>query len=234
MNSNDEAVISKLQQRLYELSWKGEYGGRDGAIAVSKELFRLGSALSDQKPLSGLSSTYYSAAGNAWATAKSSGFPVKIFWMIRAFIYMKKAVHLSDTLAKEVGLSGMTPDELDVRSAILRKARRFNDALACGLNALCRIGIPWDTRVLLLIGVGETHDALKDQTMARRAYRLALELLGNVKPTTRVRYYRSHASHLCRSSEIERARQCWEEAIKIAIEYDLYDQIAKIRAESAD
>ncbi|MBX4198265.1 hypothetical protein KW782_02920 [Candidatus Parcubacteria bacterium] len=81
----------ELQARLHRLSWQGEYWGPDGAIAVSKKLHKLNEALGGHHALSGLSSTYYSAAANAAARARKSGRIKEVIWFIRAYLALRTA-----------------------------------------------------------------------------------------------------------------------------------------------
>lgn len=134
--------------------WRGEYWGDDGVLRyVEDDIQRFydGDEEVPARKLSRFSSIFYSAAGNAMANFKKE--PWKIWWAWRVLRCLHRAVRFSDRLHREVGLEGMTPDQLDVRQSVMRKARRYTDALSCIEEALGRPGeLEPHTQALLHVG----------------------------------------------------------------------------------
>lgn len=228
-NSDGCDPFERPKERLFRLSWDGNYWGENGAIALSELVYSEKMALGDQSALSGLSSIYYSAAGNAASRTRSSTFLGKPFWLLRAFRCLRKAEKLSDELERKVGVSKMSPDELDIRSSILRKAHRCDDALRCTQAGLSRSDLSPDTRVLLEIGLGEIMDEVGNNKAAGEAYARAIGFLMKIKPTTRVRYFKSLAEHYHRCKWHVPARNMAIKALKIAEDSNLTDQVVKIK-----
>lgn len=234
-NTSSDNPIESLNSRLYRLTWAGDYWGKDSAIWLAKRLFREREKRGERmQALMSLSSTYYSAAGNAAAHAcirHGSIFPnpAMLMWAIRAFLCLKKAERLSDRVQRELGIVGMNHDELGVRSAILCKAGRHREALLCTEQAMMRTGLSPDDQVLLAMGLGEIKSAVGESKDAQYAYSRAAELIPNTKPTTAVRFLKSFAEFL-NSQGGGGASNMLEEALEIARANHLDDQVLKIQS----
>ena len=216
-----EKISEGLRQGIYAASWGGELWGPLGAIKLSKLRFQALKELGDEKgALSALSSTYYTAAGNARAKGRVG----------RAFWCAIQAMLLSDDLEEKYGLRNLTPDELDIRSRILFMVWRYRDSLRVSREALSRgISSP-DTRALLEMGLAETLSALGKEIEATHAWARAIELATKVKPTTLVRVHRALAGHCFKIGDRERGHQELGMALRVAHENGLQDQIVKITA----
>ena len=220
-----------LNEAVYALTWAGVLWGRTGAIRVSRLRAEYLKVLGEEaSALSALSSTYYTAAGNAVAHAQQARGWRKHLWRARAVVCLAIAVLLSNKLERRAGLSGMTPDQLDVRASILRKARRYQVALGCIEEALRRDGLSPDTTALLEAGRGEVLYALSRSTEATVAYNHALLMCDRVRPTTSVRVLKSWGAHRIRLGERGEARRVLRDALVLAEKHHLGDQEEKIRA----
>lgn len=225
---------------VYEKSWSGEYWGRDGAIALSKKRF-LEHIYDNELPagLSALSSTYYSAAGNALSRLKTSGLFAKPLWLTRALWCFLRAVMLSEELERLGGLDEMTSDQLDIRARILFKSRRYDKALVVTEKALSRFDLAADYRVysdtrtdsiaLLLMGRAEIYYAQGLRTLAPSELALQFAEWHGVRSTTRVRLLKSRSAILRRLGYERDADVTLREAFKIAAEHGLQDQITKLK-----
>lgn len=224
------------KDRLYRLTWQGKYWGRVGAIAQAKRIYgkREKFLSANQRCLSALSSTYYSASANAAAHFRNASLFGQLFWFLRCVLCLEKAIRFSDELEELAGVGGMDHDELDIRSTILRRAHRHNEALVCTREALSRTHVPLGSRVLLEIGLGEIMDQMEKRSDADQAYLRAEVLVrkvdGVIEPTTTVRYYKSYALHYKHWGESQHAKDMLKRALEIAESNGLGDQITKINA----
>ena len=220
-----------LNEAVYALTWAGVLWGRTGAIRVSRLRAEYLKVLGEEaSALSALSSTYYTAAGNAAARVGQTSGAAKYLWLCRVVWCLVRAVVLSNRLERRAGLSGMTPDQLDVRASILRKARRYQAALRCIEEALRRGGRSPDTTALLEASRGEAFYALGMSAAATIAYAHALLLCDRVRPTTSVRVLKSWGAHRIRLGERGEARRVLRDALVLAEKHHLGDQEEKIRA----
>lgn len=221
-----------LGEAIYHLTWAGELWGPSGAIRLSKIRFRILRVLNrHDAALSALSSTYYTASGNAAARAAHARGLRKPALYLRAAWYLWRAVRLSDRLERMLGLEGMHPDQLDVRQSILRKARRHRAALRCIQEALWRENVRPHTRALLQVGRGEILERLGRRPDAAEAYQRAGKLAAGLGATDpqRMRIERDVGYYLARHGA-PRGMELLKAARRSAEELQLYDQVAKIDA----
>lgn len=231
-----QELVDALGQTIYHESWLGRYWGRAGAIALAKArcfylIVELGKT--ERNVLSGLSSTYYSAAGNAWARAKEakkSGSLMFLLWAWRAWRCLRRAVSLADRLKRSVvKLSELGGDELDVLCSVYRKCRRWEEALACATVGLQR-SPSVDSQCLLNLGVAECQEKLGREEAATHAYIQVYELEDQVSSGAKVRLLRALAGRWDRMGYNDRATRARGEARAIAISDGLDDQLAKLDA----
>ena len=157
MNVGVNTAAQQLAGQVRDLAWKGCYWGADGAIRKAERLHCLSLGQRGQSAWSALSSTYYSAAGNALARARAN-LLMAPYWLVQAYRYLEKAHRASDRAAAS-GYEPMSADELDVRQSILRKCGDLDGALACIDHALGKPGLRADTNLLLLVGRAEILEA---------------------------------------------------------------------------
>ncbi len=232
-------LVAALGEAIYHQSWLGQYWGRAGAIALARErcfclMAELGKTGRDV--LSGLSSTYYSAAGHAWARAKNakkssvvSGSLAFLFWAWRAWRCLRQAVLWSDQLEKAAGgLKNLTADELDVRCSILRKAKRWEKARAAAGLGLQKDDLSMNTRCLLLLGRAEATEMLAKDEEARVAYLQVRDLIDQLLPETQVRAWRALAGRFERMGHTDKAREARAKARALATAEGLDDQVIKL------
>ena len=151
---------------LYRKSWAGDYFGRDGAIELAKARCVRVARDNTVEAYSGLSSTYYSAAGHAYARLRQTFSP---HWAVRAWYCMQLAVDYSDKMVENAGgVHALTVDQLDIRQSIYRKAakmlfgkkrrREFTiEALRCIRLGLDEKNAQGHARGLLLVGLIDIH-----------------------------------------------------------------------------
>lgn len=226
-----QELVDGLKVTIHHQSWLGHYWGRAGAIALARaRCFYLIGELgkTERDVLSSLSSTYYSASGNAWSRAKKAEilFP---FWAWRAWRCLRRAVRLADQLKRSVvKLSELSGDELDVLCSILRKAKRWESALACAVVGLQRTGLSNNTRCLLYLGQAQALEKLGQDSASLSAYIQAYDLKEQVSPGTQVRLMRVIAGRWERSGHTERAARGRTEARTLALLEGFDDQLIKL------
>ncbi|OGG47144.1 hypothetical protein A2671_01970 [Candidatus Kaiserbacteria bacterium RIFCSPHIGHO2_01_FULL_49_13] len=144
-------TVEELSKEISEKTWSGQFWGSQGAVELERRRFNLSKREGGEASAFGAaSSTYYAAAGNAYARFKKA--PWQFWWAYRAFILRGYAVWLSDQIELKKGVTNMTPDELDVRQSILRRVKRYKEAKKCVHEALGRKNVARHTKALLLIG----------------------------------------------------------------------------------
>jgi len=219
-----------LDQKIYDLTWQGKLWGRGGAIAWSRTRYLHFKALGrGGDGAMALSSTYYTAWGNAFAQMKQVRFILKPLWLIRGIYCAFWALAWSRHAEKEIGLENMTHGQLDVRASILAKWRRYEKARRCLAKALSRKDITADSKVLVLVKLGEVCDALGKRNLAANNYWEAYRVKG-LKPTTEVRVLKSFGQHWRIIKNEKRAREHFERALILAEKNNLGDQMVKIKA----
>ena len=85
------AELLSLNAKISDLTWQGKFWGVGGALDLERErevyirsiLYKSGRPIADY--YGAVSSTYYAAAGNAWAEMHRSPFIKKPLWAVRAF-----------------------------------------------------------------------------------------------------------------------------------------------------
>ncbi len=229
----NEQRSEALKKELHDKTWRGDYWSKDGAISLALRLYGHNVMLGIPKPESALSSTYYSAAGNAYARAVKAGLCTKIFWYLRAYGCLHKAVVLSNRLAHQVGLDGMTYDELDIRASIMYKNSDYRAACASVLKGLAKLKAEKDaspdSELLLTLTLGKVLKKLGNLDASKAVFKDAELLIPRVSPKTSVRYYRALAEHQ-HEYDPAAARKSLNIATEIALEHHLDDQVAKIGA----
>ncbi len=135
---------------------------------------------------SALSSTYYSIVGTGVAQLRASTplwlGPFKVgLWVITwlplvvwCYIWMKP---LSDMVLNAITYDAMTVSQCDVRGAILRRMRHYDEAEECLNIGLCKItlGDPVHIRGLLHVGLADVYFHLGLNNLAHREVFRALE-----------------------------------------------------------
>lgn len=228
-----EDVIEGLSKAIYHLTWLGEFWGPDGVVKLDETRARYLKKIGEERrALANLQSTYYAAAGNAYAQSKKD-FPLKIMWITSASRYLKRSEKKSNELVKiSGGIKNMTPDELDVRSHILRKLKKYDGALDCIEEALSRNDVSDNSKVLLLMGKGEVFASQSLMKDAEDIYGLAESISFNsvdVPVSTRVRILKSAAQFLINKDRDNR-KDILLRAKQLAQDAGLKDQVAKIEA----
>ncbi len=222
MKENDD-----LSRTIYEKTWKGEYWGQGGVIELSwgryTKLLDIGKR---PEALSALSSTYYSACGQAVARFRASFNPV---WLFRAWWCLRQAGKLSDELERLLSLDLMSPEQLDIRARILFRQRRYALSKQVTQEALGRDGLMPDTRALLEMGLAEISDQEREPAGAQLAYGRALFEEENLRPTTTVRIYASLTRYHTRWMQWRLAQTAAEKALAIAQTHGLEDQAIKLQ-----
>jgi hypothetical protein len=192
--------------------------------------------------MSALSSTLYSVAGTAKSKFVSTK-PQTYHWLLLGVMFYS-AVRVSDRMVKlakkwEIELS---PNQLDIRQSILRRANRLDDALECIGEALEKLPEPSMTKCLLLAGMAEVHTVLLRQMKSTRPEILAIvgQITENheranrgklVEPGQTVRVYRMLAVVHERIGDHEKSVMFRGKAFLVAQSHGLHDQIAKLHAE---
>jgi tetratricopeptide (TPR) repeat protein len=164
------------KERLKELIWAGKYFGRNEAFEVMDEIFPALARENLVAALSERSSLYYSAVGHCWKQKKR-----KPWLLLKMPSLHRSSVNDSDEMQAEAGgVEKLTANQLDVRQSILRRARRYDEALQCISEALNHERIAMHTEALLYIGFGEISRKLRRSNDEAAAYREAEGLLPKV------------------------------------------------------
>lgn len=225
-----------LGRRIYDGSWRGEYWGREGVIVLSKRRFR--QRVREGKhaeALSALSSTYYSACGQAIARLKGTNIrsPHDFFDAMRLGVLVLwcawRTSFLSEIMEMRAGLANLTADQLDIRGRILLLQKRYRKAYEVTDRALDIPNLSPDTHVLLEIGLGEIANAMGRSAQAEVCYDRARAIVDGTRPTTQVRFYRSLAGHCKKNGELGLVRPYALRAMEIAEQNGLTDQLIKIQ-----
>lgn len=224
------AENNSLWQKVYDATWQGKLWGKNGAIHWSRaRCLYLESIGKKAEASSAMSSTYYTAAGHAFARAKLASFLPKIFWMAVGLWYLVWALSHSNRVERILGIEKMTHGQLDVRASILAKWGRYKKALRCLEEALSRPDITNDSRALILVKRGEVLYALHKLPLAAEAYIRASKIKG-IKATTEVRVLKSLGQHYKRLGNKKFAQENLEKALTLAEKNNLGDQVVKIKA----
>lgn len=218
-------MSASSSQQVYEKTWRGQYWGRDGVIAQAKRNITHPPTAGE---ISALSSTYYSAAGHAFAKLQTSSIFRKPFWAFRSLWCLFFAGYISNLLVQRFGLSGMTPDQLDVRARILFRQKRYGRALEATMKGLSQKDLPPDTEALLKIGLAEIQLATGYVSLAAASYGEALGLISRIRPTTTVRLYRSLADFYRKRGYHEHKKDMAAKALEVAQKHKLDDQVVKL------
>lgn len=217
----------KWGKQVYSQTWKGEYFGPRGSIAIHRKLFRSTFSAENLNPMMDLASTYYSASTHAGSRIKEC--PWGHLWLLRGLWCLFRALNLSTKYERWCSLENMTSAQLNVYASILLTAGFTNHAFKCLNLAREKPGLSDDTLVLLEIKFGEIHDCWGSPHLAKLNYEKADKLRPNTAPTTQVRYWRSVGSHHLQTGDKVAAKYCLGQGLNIAKEYDLTDQAIKIK-----
>lgn len=228
-----EKAVEGLSQAIFHLTWLGYFWGFRGVIILEEirswyVIHRLGD--NEANTLSARSSTYYAAAGNAKARAAKSFF-VKPLWLVLAVLCFARSLRLSNRLVRLVGIKNMNSDQLDVRSHVLRKVGKHEEALECIDEALFRTNVSMNSRALLSMGRLESLAKIgrnAEAEVASWGVRSFLKCL--VPVSTEVRLLRSLAAYNRGLGKEDEALKLYEEAKILASRDALGDQIKKIEA----
>lgn len=240
MRGKKDNYADDIGRKVYALTWQGKLWGREGAIAWSRSRFLyLKASGHPGDGTSALSSTYYTAAGNAFSQVSHAPLSDKFFWLFRGIWCMFRALSWSNYTQRIIGFERMTHGQLDVRGSILAKWRLYGKAEKCLHKALEKKDITDDSRALVLCKLGEVLDR-KILNRIRgddggiefgKAVRIQ-----NVKNTTRVRVLKALGAHMLRkkrSRPLDYKRVAMNflgQALEIAQSDNLGDQIIKIKA----
>lgn len=224
-------AIEGLNKAIYHLTWLGRFWGPEGVIALDEiRAHYLKEIGEKRKAFANLQSTYYAAAGNAYAQATKRRFFKKLTWLIRASQYVLNAEIMSDNVVRiSGGIEYMTPEELDIRSHILRKGKKRREALQCIEQGLSRQNVSSNSKALLLMGKAEIFAHQGNFGAADAAYAEALSLKEYIPPSTYVRILKSIAGVMTNKT-IEERKKLLQNAKLIAKEVGLRDQVEKIEA----
>ena len=237
--------LSNLREKISELTLKGLFWGKNGALALEKEGSKINKRFGFHftEFLSGISSTYYAASGNAVSLADGIPFLVtvyfRIFWLWRAWRCLRKAEIFSDKFAALRRMEDMSLGELDTRACILNKRGRRNEALALISHGIMKIltgqiGTKHDL-CLFLIHEAETITSMRrydKENKTEKNYQQALKLSEDetVPALTKVRVMKSYGKFLAENKRIDEAESMLGNALDLARENDLYDQERKLKA----
>ena len=133
---NFETDFEKLKKALSEAVERGNSWGENGTIAIGNKFFILDRIQNGPQALNNLSKIYYDAASEAAFRAKKANPLVRLFWQARANHCSKKAATLSDWFFEEVGLEGMSVQDLELRTAILWRIGRRKESFRCREEAV--------------------------------------------------------------------------------------------------
>jgi len=178
---------------------------------------------------SALSSTYYTAWGNAFSRG----------WLVSGIWCAVWALSWSNFTEKKIGLERMTHGQLDVRGSILALWYMYRKAEICLRKALEKKDISIDSRALILCKLGEVQDRKILNRIRGEdggiVFGEAVRIEG-VKNTTRVRVLKALGQHMLRKKRSRPldykmvAMRFLKEALEIAERDNLGDQIVKIKA----
>ena len=234
----EDGYADDIGQKVYGLTWQGKLWGKGGAIAWSCLRYTYLKAMGKElQGLSALSSTYYTAWGNALARARQN-WALAIFWTPKAIWALCKALKLSDEAEARSGLKNMTVGQLDIRASILAaaffRARHLDDASECIKEALTREDISDDNLALIKTKLAEIYNRTGEHEKAGDIYCKVINMTG-VKATTSVRVRRSAAWHLFkwgkgRETRKQVAKEFLRVALSVAKENNFGDQVIKIKS----
>jgi len=231
-----------IGRKVYDLTWKGEIWGTDGAIKLSHIRYAYLSVMNDYRKgdgASALSSTYYTAWGNAFSQFIVAPIKLKLLWLIRGICCAFWALAWSRHAEKEIGFENMTHGQLDVRASILAKWHLYRKAEKYLRKALEKPDITTDSQALILCKLGEVLDRkLLNRIKGDHG---GIEFgdakrITKVKNTTRVRVFKALGAHMLRKKrsrplDYKRvAKKFFMQALEIAERDNLGDQIVKIKA----
>ncbi len=226
----------ELSRLVHDKSWAGDLWGPTGAIAYAEARFeqQMNSAQTDRERAgahTSLSSTYYTARGNADAHLRKSEGDERERWSERSQTYLKKALHHSNEVERLVGVEGMTPDQLDVRATILHSAGRTGEALGLVDEALARSEVTPESHALLLTRKARIHDERGRHSEAAALLIQAREEAKKVRGQTQVRIEKAWGRHLEAVGDKEGAGEAYDVALAQAEHMGgMDDQVAKISA----
>jgi hypothetical protein len=230
MNRKEDSYGDELGKKVYDLTWQGKLWGRSGAIACSRlRFFYLESLGRAGEGASALSSTYYTAWGNAFSQ----------MWLFRGIWCAIWALSWSNLAEKAIGLEKMNHGQLDIRGSILAMWYMYQRAEICLKMALEKEDISIDSRALVLSKLGEVQDRKISNRIKGEdggiVFGEAMRIEG-VKNTTRVRALKALGKHMLRKKRSRPLDYKWVamrffgEALEIAERDNLGDQIVKIKA----
>lgn len=228
---NYREAIDGLSKAIYHLTWLGRFWGPEGVIALDEIRANYLKEIGEKrKAFANLQSTYYAAAMNAEAQAMGNRFFKKLTWLVRASQYILNAEIMSDNVVRiSGGIEYMTPEELDVRSHILREVKKYREASQCIEQGLSRKDVSSNSKALLLMGKAEIFAHQGNFEAAHAVYAGTLSLREYIPPSTYVRILKSAAAAMTNKT-IEERKEMLQNAKLIAQGSGLEDQITKIEA----
>ena len=216
-----------LNQEIYDQSWSGEHFGPNGMLWKAKRRYRREVAEGNLTgALSALSSSYYTASGNAFSRWKLAKW--QLWWLWRAAWCAFQAKCKSDRFARIVPKDQMSSGQACVRSSILITFKQYGEAKKLLEFMLRTQALLDDDQALLLINHAKVAKAEGYFGLAHSTLNEAVALENNLKPTTRVRLYRALGELWGREGNRQEAESCFFAAATIAEEEGLHDQSLKI------
>lgn len=244
ISKKEEEHFQNLNKKIGELTSKGLFWGKNGAVALEKERIKLNKGLSWYKfteLLSAASSTYYAASGNALSHIgiEQVGLFSTPLWFWRAWRCLRKAEKYSDKFARLKPMENMSLGELDTRACVLNKAGRRNEAAGLLSHGIMKIlneetGTKHDL-CLFLIHEAEVLVRIKrydKKDKAEKNYQQAVKLSEDetVPALTKVRVMKSYGKFLANIGKIIESKDVLNKGLVLAEGNNLADQVVKIKA----
>lgn len=240
-------------EEIKEKTLSGNFWGECGAVSIQKQIIKFYRAycrwdkiykantasIFPVELFSMTSSTYYTASGNALSRIGRSNLFSKTFWFWRAWRCLCKAEEYSDKFAKLKPMENMTLGELDTRACILNKTGRRSEAIGLLSHRVMKI-LTGQTGTkhelcLLLIHEAEIIAGMRKydkENKAEKNYQQAMKLSENetIPVLTKVRVMKSYGKFLVENKKINEAEIMLSDALDLAEDNKLHDQVSKIRA----
>ena len=230
-------------ENTYDLSWStDDFFSKLRLIRLSRAKVRESRKSSTENladAYSGLSSTYYSICGSAFAQAKKAkenGFICLLKWFFTWFPLGLWCYHFmysaSNKTVDLIGLKGMTAEQCDIRQSILGKFCKWNEVVDIIIDSLGK-DMKDHTRGLLMVSLSEALWKRGSSNSIEVHLRLALNIAFSVResePLQAVRIFRKSADvlDLICGCETEESLEMRNIARKIAEEYGAKDQVLKV------
>ena len=236
--------LNNLGEKISDLTLRGLFWGKNGALAWEKERFKIHKRFEEQfhfitEFLSAFSSTYYAASGNAASRARETSLFFKLFWYWRALRCLRKAEIFSDNFANFMPRENMSLGELDIRASVLNKAGRPDEAIVLlrhGIDKISteKVGNEHDLCLFLIheadviVGMRKYHKDKEAEENYKQAMRLSEDEA--VPILTRVRVMKSYGKFLASVGRTNEAKYLLNKAYQSSEANGLHDQTVKIKA----